>query len=526
MNTTTVGSGELVEVHQGDTLHTDRKSRQKLFWGCFIVLVASAFGFVFRSFLMAQWGVQFGLSKTQQGEIFGVSFWPFGISIVLFSFIIDKVGYKKSMIFAFVCHIASVVLTIMANGYWMLYVGTLLFALGNGAAEAVVNPVVATMFAKDKTKWLNILHAGWPTGMVLAGLLGIGMIHLELRWEIIIGFILLPVIVYGWLIMNRNFPVNERVKAGISYLEMLKEVGVLGILIIVALCAFQLGSLFGWSHTVSGLITAAIVGVFGFFVRSLGRPLFIMLLLLMIPLATTELGTDSWITDLMTPEMAKVGFQGGWVLVYTSVIMAVLRFYSGPIVHKFSPLGLLAVSAFVAAAGLQLLSYSAGIVIIVAATIYALGKTFFWGTMLGVVSEQFPKGGALALNFTGAVGQVGVGVIGAVFLGAIQDKELDQNLAVYDRQHQTELHMNYITEEKTGLFGEYKALDADKLENASPETLQTIAAAQDEAKKDALRTVALLPALMFVVYLGLMFYYRSKGGYKPVVILEEERLNE
>jgi len=286
-----------------DTIGVDERSRKILFWGCFIVLVASAFGFVFRSFLMPYWGTQFDLSKTQQGEIFGVSFWPFGISIVVFSLIIDKIGYKKSMIFAFVCHSLSVVLTIMADGYWMLYTGTFLFALGNGAAEAVVNPVVATMFPKEKTKWLNILHAGWPVGIAIAGMMGIGMIHFGFNWEVIIAVIMFPVLAYGLLIAKRHFPINERVRAGVTYLEMLKEVGVLGILIIVGLCTFQLGSLFGWSYLTSTIITLLIVAFFGYYVRALGRPLFILLLLLMIPLATTELGTDSWITDLMTPEM-------------------------------------------------------------------------------------------------------------------------------------------------------------------------------------------------------------------------------
>ncbi|MEJ7768920.1 MAG: MFS transporter, partial [Chitinophagaceae bacterium] len=412
---------------------TDEAARKKLFWGCFMALVASAFGFVFRAFIMADWGIQFGLSKTQQGEIFGVGFWPFGISIVFFSLIIDKIGYKKSMIFGFICHVLSAIITIFADGYWMLYAGTFIFALGNGAVEAVINPVVATMFPKEKTKWLNILHAGWPAGMVVGGLLGIWMINQQFRWEIIIAFILLPTVIYGWLILKREFPLNERVKAGVTYLEMLKEVGILGTLIIVALSAFQLGSLFGWSYTVSIVITVVTVAIFGYFVRSLGRPLFILLLLIMIPLATTELGTDSWITNLMTPEMQKVGFQGGWVLIYTSLIMAILRFYAGPIVHRLSPLGLLAASATIAAIGLVFLSYSTGFAIVIAATVYALGKTFFWPTMLGVVSEQFPKGGALAINFTGAVGMMGVGVIGAVILGFVQDKELDKNLALYDQ---------------------------------------------------------------------------------------------
>lgn len=494
------------------------RDRTLLFWGCFTVLVASAFGFVFRSFLMDGWGIQFGLSKTQQGEIFGVSFWPFGISIVLFSLVIDRVGYKSAMLFAFACHCASVVLTVMATGYWMLYFGTLLFALGNGAAEAVVNPVVATMYPREKTKWLNILHAGWPAGMVLAGLLGIALLHFHVRWEIMIGCILLPVIAYGWMIMGKKFPVSERVQAGVSYLDMVKEVGVLGIAIIVSLCVFQAGSLLNWSLTGKIAVTLGITLAAGLVVRSWGRPMFILLLLVMVLLATTELGTDSWITDLMTPEMAKMGLQGGWVLIYTSVIMAVLRFYAGPIVHRFSPLGLLAVSAAVAFAGLNFLSWSSGIMILVAATVYALGKTFLWGTMLGVVAERFPKGGVLALNFTGAVGQVGVGVIGAVILGFVQDKQLDKNLVRYDAENQTALHATYLTQDRKSLFGEYRVIDNARLETAPDAAQETIRGVREGAKKDALRTVSVFPVIMLVCYMGMILWFRRRGGYKPVLL--------
>ena len=389
----------------------DERSRKILFWGCFIVLVASAFGFVFRSFLMPQWGIQFDLSKTQQGEIFGVSFWPFGISIVVFSLIIDKIGYKKSMIFAFLCHSVSVLLTIMADGYWMLYVGTFLFALGNGAAEAVVNPVVATMYPREKTKWLNILHAGWPVGIAIAGVMGIAMLHYSFSWEVIIGVIMLPTIVYGLLIAKRHFPVNERVKAGVTYLEMLKEVGILGILIIVGLCTFQLGSLFGWSYMASTVITILIVAFFGFFVRSLGRPLFIILLLLMIPLATTELGTDSWITDLMTPEMQKIGLQGGWVLVCTSIIMAVLRFYAGPIVERFSPSLYASLGIF-----LPLITTNCAVL----------------GVAILVVSKEFTFGGeAHMLNLAGSVvyaiaSALGFGLAMTLFAGLREQLDLNE----------------------------------------------------------------------------------------------------
>jgi MFS family permease len=223
----------------------------------------------------------------------------------------------------------------------------------------------------------------------------------------------------------------------------------------------------------------------------------------------------------MTPAMKEMGFQGGWVLIYTSVIMSLLRFYAGPIVHKLSPIGLLVAGSLVAVTGLVFLSYSTGYLIIIAATIYALGKTFFWPTMLGVVSEQFPKGGALAINFTGAVGMMGVGVIGAVILGFVQDKQLDQNLATYDQKNNTTLHATYLTESKTGLFGSYQAVDSKKLATAPVEVADQISAVQNDAKKSALRTVAIFPSFMFLCYLLILIYFKSKGGYRPVVIAKE-----
>jgi len=494
---------------------------KKLFWACFVALVTTSFGFILRALTLPQWGEEFNLTKTQIGEIAGVGLWPFAISIVLFSLIIDKVGYKNSMVFAFICHVLSAVLTFFADGYTMLYIATFIMALGNGTVEAVTNPAVATMFPKEKPKWLNMLHAGWPAGLVLGGILALIM-GPETNWKLKIILVLLPAVAYALMMFPLKFPVNERVQAGVSYLEMLKEVGMGGALIIVALIVFQLGAVFGWSTSTNVIITLAITGLYGFYVRSLGQPLFIVMLLIMIPLATAELGTDSWISDLMAPEMSKIGLQAGWILVYTSAIMAVLRLFAGKIIHRISPLGLLSVCSIIAAAGLYLLSFSAGAMILVAATIFGLGKTFFWPTMLGVVAERFPKGGALTLNITGGVGMIGAGVIGAVILGFVQDKNIDSRLNAYDQVHQTELHSTFATEEKTSIFGDYQAVDQVKLEEASTEERQTVIAIQEDAKKDALKTIALFPIGMLVCYLLLMLYFKSKGGYRAVTLEEED----
>jgi hypothetical protein len=264
-----------------------------------------------------------------------------------------------------------------------------------------------------------------------------------------------------------------------------------------------------------GIVAVVTVGSF-LYLQSLGRPLFVFLLLIMIPLATTELGTDSWITPLMQSVM---GDNGAWVLVYTSAIMALLRFYAGPIVHKLSPLGLLALSSAIACIGLVALSGATGAAMIfAAATLYAFGKTFFWPTMLGVVSEQFPKGGALSLNAMGGVGMLGVGVVGAQFLGLFQDQTTEKLLAA----EQPAIHAK-VVEDKQGVFGAYKAVSPEKKATLDEKETEALGAIEAAAPQATLKTTALFPAVMLACYLLIIFYFKGRGGYKPVDILEESK---
>lgn len=490
-------------------------ANKPLFYACFMAIVTTSFGFILRALTLPQWEDEFNITKTQVGEIAGAGLWPFAISIVLFSLIIDKIGYKTCMVFAFACHITSVAMTYFANGYHMLYAATFIMALGNGTVEAVTNPAVVSMFPRTKTKWLNFLHAGWPAGLVLGGLMAI-YLGMETGWRMKILLVLLPTVAYGIMMLPHRFPTNERVKAGVPFIDMLREVGIAGALIIVSLIVFQIGSVFGLSLVSKLIIILLVVGIFSYYVRTFGRPLFLILLLIMLPLAITELGTDSWISDLMSPSMAKMGLQSGWILVYTSAIMAVLRLSAGSIIHRISPLGLLAVCSLVAAAGLFLLSFSEGAMLLLAATIFGLGKSFFWPTMLGVVADRFPKGGAMTLNVTSGVGMIGAGVIGAVILGFVQDKSIDRSLYVHEASNNTALHTKYVTQVKQSIFGDYLAVDAAKLEIAPEQDVQAVNTLRESAKKSALKTVAIFPVIMFVCYIGLMYYFKTKGGYKPI----------
>ncbi len=499
------------EISSNPSQSQTGKGTQWLFWTCFTALVATSFGFIIRANIIGDLGVAFNLSETQKGEILGVGLWPFALSIILFSLVIDRIGYGRALSFAFLCHVLSAVITIFATGYQMLYWGTFLLAIGNGAVEAVINPVVATVYPKEKTKWLNMLHAGWPGGMVLGGLLIlILMPSLDWRWKV--GLVLIPAAVYGLMMLKAKFPVHERVKAGVPYKAMLQEAGIIGAIIVIMIMAAEIGRIFAWPWMATVAVAGILIIGYSLYVKSLGHPLFIFLLLIMLPLATTELGTDSWITELVTPVMQDMGLQPGWVLVYTAFIMMVLRFLAGPIVHRLSPLGLLAVCSAIAIVGLVMLSKTAGILIFIAATIYALGKTFFWPTMLGVAAERFPKGGALTLNAIGGMGMLSVGVIGAVFLGNIQDRQIDHELYNLNPA----VHAKVVAEAKTSVFGKYQPIDQSKLEALNSEEKAAVQDISGAAKKNALMKVAIFPAIMLVCYLILILYFKRKGGYKPV----------
>ena len=93
----------------------DKNHSQRLFLGCFLALVATAFGFAVRGAVLQEWGTQFNLTEEQKGVIGGVGLYPFAISIILFSLIIDRIGYGTAMCFAFLGHLISTVLTIFAQ---------------------------------------------------------------------------------------------------------------------------------------------------------------------------------------------------------------------------------------------------------------------------------------------------------------------------------------------------------------------------------------------------------------------------
>jgi hypothetical protein len=472
-------------------------NRKRLFVASFVTLIVAGVGFAIRGAILGDWATEFGFTKTDLGTITGGGLVGFGLVILAASAIADRVGYGRLLMVAFGLHIASVFATVSATplfgdgsggsapAYWALYIGTFLFAIANGIVEAVINPLTATLYPEERTHYLNVLHAGWPGGLILGGLLAYAFASsnaalAHVRWELLISLYLIPTLIYGVMLFRATFPVSDAAAAGLSMARMMKE---------------------------------------------LAAPLMLFLLVLHAMVGYVELGTDSWIVNIMQNVIQGQAFL---LFIYTSALMFVLRFFAGPIVHRINPLGLLFVSAGLATAGLYMLGSSAtGLAIIVAATVYGAGKTFFWPTMLGVVSEQFPRGGALTLGAVGGIGMLSAGLLGGPGIGYKQDYFASE----YLQQQHPALYEEYrAPSERDFLFlPPITGLDGAKVGaiiEADPSTLNTVdteyrgalVRATTHGGQMALKWTALVPLMMALGYLALILYFRSRGGYRPVSI--------
>ena len=415
----------------------------RLFAASCLALVTTSMVFSIRADIIDALAADFQLTKDQVGWALSPAFWGFTVSILIGGALVDFFGMRNLLLLSSGGYMVAVAAVLFAPlpaapvdpyytdpGFITLFAAMLLLGLSQGLVEGVINPLCATLYPHEKTHRMNVLHAWWPGGIIIGGLLAFAVTKLmaldaasvtaataTLGWKIKLGMIFLPGALFGIIALGQKFPATERVTAGVPAGEMFRE--------------------------------------------SL-RPLFLLLWLCMWMTAITELGTDQWVGSLITN---LTGMQGILILVYTAGIMFVLRFFGGPLANHFSPMGLLTISAILAAIGLYALgAASTPFMAFAAATVFGIGKTYFWPTMLGVTAELFPKGGAVTLAIMGGTGNLAVAFILPIMGGWYED------------------------------YG---------------------AAA-------AFQYVGVLPIILTVIFGILFFYFKSQGGYRAVRLETKE----
>lgn len=385
-------------------------------------------------------------SAAMVGEALGITFTGFALTLLFGSALVDLIGMKRMLLLSALGYVAGALgllaATMMPVGptvETVVLVSLLLTGLGWGAVEAASNPMVAALYPEEKTHRLNILHAWWPAGIVVGGLLGVAITSVGIPWKINMFVLLVPALVLAWMVATSTFPQTERVAAGVSYGEMFAEL--------------------------------------------LKRPLFWVFWVCMYLTAAAELAPGQWVNIALSN---IVGMQGILLLVYVSALMFVMRHFAGPIVERISSVGLMFVSCLAAGIGLYLLSLaSTPLLAFAAATVWGIGVCYLWPTMLAIVSERFPRGGAMAMGLMGFAGGMSIQFV------------LPQMGSIFDSA-------------KAEAAG-----GADKLAGLSPEAMTEVVR---YASVESFQAVAFVPLLLLPVFGVIWLYDRKNGGHQAEVI--------
>ncbi|MEL7025505.1 MAG: MFS transporter [Pseudomonadota bacterium] len=340
--------------------------RQRLFTASCIALTVTAMTFAIRAGILTQLSETFDLNDQQLGWINAMAFLGFPVATMLGGLLYNALGAKRLIVLAFAGHLIGLALTIGASGFWTLLISSFCIGFANGSVEAGCNPLVADLYEDNKTTMLNRFHVWFPGGIVVGALASLGVTRLGFGWQTQIAIMFVPTIIYGILILRQRFPERHHIK----------------------------------------LSTASnVVGV--------ATPLFVFLAVCMSLSATTELGTQQWIERML----GASGASPMLIMALVTGIMAVGRFFAGPLIERLNPIGVLWASSALALTGVYLMSQVSGAMVYPCAVLFALGVTYFWPTTVGLVAEKVPESGAFGMSLIAGIGMLAVSawnpVIGA-----------------------------------------------------------------------------------------------------------------
>lgn len=345
----------------------------RLFNASCFALVTTAMAFAIRAGIVDNLTKEFGLSFEEVGYITSMAFLGFPVATIIGGPLYNTLGPRKMAWIAFIGHLLGIILTIMAGGFWTLIISTFLIGFANGTVEAAFNPMIATLYKNNQTTMFNKFHVWFPGGIVIGSLISYFFKQMGLDWQMQVATMLIPTAIYAYLFWGQAFPEEKLADA-----------------------------------STSDNITAML------------NPIYLLFFVGMILTANAELSTTGWAQKLL----GNAGASPMLVLALITGLMAVGRYFGGPLIHRFKPIGVLLGSAIVATIGIGLLSVAEGPMIYIAAIVFAIGVCYFWPTMLGAVAEYAPKTGATGLSILGGIGMFATGIMQPI-IGSWLDTEKD-----------------------------------------------------------------------------------------------------
>lgn len=328
-------------------------NKNRLFLASCVSLLVTSMTFAIRAGILTQLGNNFGLTDTQLGFVNAMAFLGFPLATIFGGLVYNTVGPRKLMMIAFFSHLIGLIMTIYAGGFWTLIISTFFIGFANGTVEASCNPMIADMYSKNQTAMLNRFHVWFPGGLVIGSLVSKFMTDFDMGWQLQIATMFIPTLLYGYLFFGQKFPKAENIESDLK-------------------------------KNAKALLT----------------PLFLFMVICMTLTATTELGTQQWVERIL----GSTGASPMLILAMVTGLMAIGRFFAGPVVHRLNPVGVLWISSIIATIAIYLMSSATGGMVYVSAILFAIGVMYFWPTMIGFIAEYVPKTGALGMSLMGGAG--------------------------------------------------------------------------------------------------------------------------
>jgi MFS family permease len=348
-------------------METINKSR--LFTASCFALLTTSFAFAIRAGIMGDLQSSFGIDEVGLGWINFMGIFGFPIATLIGGPLYNSIGPKSLGWIAFFSHIAGISFSILSGSFWPLFFSTFFISFGNGMVEAAFNPMIADMYEDSKAKMLNKFHVWFPGGIAIGAIAAYLIGQAGGSWQMKIAFMYIPALIYGALFFGQQFP-----KVGKNIESDTKT-------------------------NLKAMFTS---------------PIYLVMIVCMALTATTELGTQNWVEKLFAQSS---GVNGLWVLALITTIMALGRFFAGPLIHKLDITGVLFGSAIISTIAIVLMSQASGSMIYIAAVMFAVGVCYFWPNMISFVAEYLPKTGALGMSVIGGVGMVGLSIFQPIIGG-------------------------------------------------------------------------------------------------------------
>lgn len=398
----------------------DHINKNRLFLGSCFALITTAFAFGIRAGIMNDLVNDMQLNDSQLGWINFMGAFGFPIATLVGGSIYNTLGPKKIGYLAFFSHFFGILFSILSGSFLPLFISTFFISFGNGLVEAAYNPLIADMYPDNKAKMLNKFHVWFPGGIAIGSVITLMIANMSGSWQLKLAVMFIPLFIYGYLFFGQQFPKTDNELGKTSTSDNLKAI--------------------------------------------FTSPLYWLMLVCMTLTATTELGTTSWVERIL----GNSGAQPLVILFLVTGLMAVGRYFAGPIIHKLNITGVLLISAVISAVSIVLLSTGTGSIVYLYAIVFAIGVCYFWPTMISFVAEYLPKTGAFGMSLIGGVGMVGLAIFQPIIGG-------------------------WLDVERTTALG--KGLSAEEAELV--------------AGQATLDNIAIFPAILVVVF-GLLFVFRNK----------------